>query len=104
MNTLIQEGGQGSQRINDTANYDFSGRPVGQIEILEDSTAFETVNMQTKNMTSLAWQASQQMVGTGLSPSFGSSHSKGEYISGIFDQQRFTWIKLSAGSIRVYFA
>ncbi len=103
MSTLIQEGGQGSQRINDTALHNFPNKPIGQIEILEDGTGFTTVNMQTKNTSTLAWAASAQIAGTATAPSFGTSHNKGEFITGIINQQRFTAIQLSAGSIRVYF-
>ena len=102
-NTLIQEGGQGSERINDTALHNFPNNPIGQIEILEDGTGFTTVNMQTKNTTTLAFGVSAQIAGTTTAPSFGTSHQKGEFITGIFDEQRFTAIQLSAGSIRVYF-
>ena len=102
-NTLIQEGGQGSIDITDTALHDFSATPIGQIEVLEDSTDFETVNMQTRNMTTLAWSVSAQIAGTGTAPGFSTGHPKGEYITGRNDQQRFTAIKLSAGRVRCYF-
>lgn len=103
MSTLIQEGGQGSERISDTALHNFPTNPIGQIEILEDGTGFTTVNMQTKNTTTLEWSVSAQIAGTATAPTFGTAHKKGEFITGIFDQQRFTAIQLSAGSVRIYF-
>ena len=103
-NSLIPEGGQGSMRIDDTATHDLSATPVAQVEILEDNTGFDTVNMQTRDLSTLAWQASAQIAGTDTPPTFGTNHLKGEYISGINDTQRFTAIKLSGGSVRVYFA
>ena len=102
-NTLIQEGGQGSERINDTALHNFPNKPIGQIEVLEDGTGFTTVNMQTKNATTLAFGVSAQIAGTTTVPTFGTNHQKGEFITGISGFQRFTAIQLSAGSIRVYF-
>jgi len=102
-NTLIQEGGQGSDRINDTALHLFTTTRVGQVEILEDGTGFTTVNMQTKNATTLAFQASAQIAGSGNAPNFGTNHQKGEYIALQSDFQRITAIQLSAGSVRVYF-
>ena len=106
-NTLIQEGGQGSDRITDTALHDYSATPIGVVEILEDDTDFDTVNMQTRDNATpedtQAWQASVQIAGTATAPGFGTGHKKGEFISGIFDTQRFIAIKLSAGSCRGYF-
>jgi len=102
-NTLIQEGGQGSQRIDDTALHIFTNNPVGQVEILEDSTGFTTVNMQTKNATTLLFGVSEQIAGTTTNPTFGANHQKGEYITGVSGFQRFTAIRLSGGSVRVYF-
>lgn len=102
-NSLIQEGGQGSIDITDTALHNFPNTPIGQVEVLEDGTDFETVNMQTKNMTTLAWSVSAQIAGTGTAPGFDTGHPKGEFITGRNDQQRFTAIKLSAGRVRVYF-
>lgn len=100
MNTLIQEGGQGSGRITDTALH--ADLLVGQVEILEDDTDFEVVNMQTKDATTLAWSVSATIAGTGIEPHFGTGHRKGEYIAGISGFQRIVAIKLSAGSIRYY--
>ena len=101
--TLRQEGGQGSQEITDTALHNFPDTPIGQVEVLEDGTDFDTVNMQTRNMVNLAWSVSAQIAGTGVAPGFSTGHPKGEYITGRNDQQRFTAIKLSAGRVRVYF-
>ncbi len=102
-NTLIQEGGQGSDRIDDAVFHDFTNTPVGQIEVLEDGTGFTTVLLQTKNPTTLAYGVGQQVAGSGNAPGFGSNHQKGEYIPLVFDFERVTGITLSAGSIRVYF-
>lgn len=102
-NTLIQEGGQGSIDITDTALHDFSATPVGQIEILEDSTGFDTVNMETRDVNTLLWSVSAQIAGTGTAPGFSTGHPKGEYITGINDRQRFVAIKLNAGRVRCYF-
>ena len=103
MSTFIQEGGQGSERINDVALHTFPNNPIGQVEILEDGTDFVTVSMQTKNPTTLQWSVGAQIAGTGTAPTFDTGHQKGEYITGVFDHQRFTAIRLNAGSIRVYF-
>lgn len=103
-NTLITEGGQGSIEITDTALHDFTSTPIGQIQVLEDSTGFTTVNMETRNDTTLAWSVSQQIAGTSIAPGFSTGHPKGEYITGKFDKQRFTAIQLSGGRIRVYFS
>jgi len=102
-NSMIIEGGQGSDRINDLALHDFSTTPVGQVEILEDGTGFTTVNMQTKDVNTLEYGVSAQIAGSGNAPNFGTSHQKGEYISLQYDRQRITAIRLSAGSVRVYF-
>lgn len=102
-NTLIQEGGQGSDRIDDTVFHDFTSTPVGQIEVLEDGTGFTTVQLQTKDSNTLAFGVDQQVAGTGNPPGLGASHQKGEYISLVADFERITGITLSAGSVRVYF-
>lgn len=103
MNTLILEGGQGSDRIDDTVFHDFTSTPVGQIEVLEDGTGFTTVQLQTKNIPTLNFGADQQVAGTSNAPGLGSNHQKGEYISLVAGSERITGITLSAGSIRVYF-
>ncbi len=102
-NTLILEGGQGSDRITDAVFHDFTNTPVGQVEILEDGTGFTTVQLQTKDANTLAYGVDQQVAGTGNSPGFGSNHEKGEYISLVSDFERVTGITLSMGKIRVYF-
>ncbi len=102
-NTLILEGGQGSTTINDAVFHDLTSTPVGQIEVLEDSTDFTTVQLQTKDASTLAFGVAQQVAGVGTLPSFTTGHKKGEYISLRSDFERITGIALSEGSIRVYF-
>lgn len=103
-NTLISVGGQGSIDITDTALHDFSSTPVGQIEVLEDSTGFSTVNMETRDDSTLAWGVSDQIAGTGTAPGFSTGHPKGEYITGVYDKQRFVAVQLSGGRVRCYFS
>lgn len=102
-NTLILEGGQGSDRITDAVFHDLTNTPVGQIEILEDGTGFTTVQLQTKDAGTLLFGVDQQVAGTGNVPGFGSNHQKGEYISLVADFERITGITLGSGSIRIYF-
>ena len=102
-NTLIQEGGQGSDRIDDAIYHNLATTPVGWVEILEDDTDFVTVHMQTKNVNTLQWGVSAQIAGTGTPPNFGTGHVKGEFISTLVEFQRIAGIALSAGSIRIYF-
>lgn len=102
-NSLILEGGQGSNTITDTVFHDFTLTPVGQVEVLDDTTTFVTVQMQTKDSSTLLYGVDQQVAGTGNPPGFGSVHKKGEYISLVSDFERITGITLGAGSVRVYF-
>jgi len=103
-NTLITEGGQGSIDITDTALHDFSSTPIGQIVVLEDSTGFSTVNMETRDDNTLAWGVSDQIAGTGTAPGFSTGHPKGEYITGVYNKQRFVAVQLSGGRVRCYFS
>ncbi|KKN74677.1 hypothetical protein LCGC14_0388790 [marine sediment metagenome] len=102
-NSLILEGGQGSNTITDAVFHDLTLTPVGQVEVLEDSTTFVTVQMQTKDPDTLLFGVDEQVAGTGNPPGFGSVHKKGEYISLKSDFERVTGITLGAGSVRVYF-
>lgn len=108
MADLITGGAQGSERINDIIYHNLSTTPVAQVEILEDDTDFVTVHMQTRDNATpentQAWGVSQQIAGTTTPPIFGTGHVKGEFISTLIDTQRITGIRLSAGSIRIYFA
>lgn len=80
-----------------------TGLDVDTIEILEDGTGFDTVNMQTKDSGTLEFQASAEMVSGGGSPTFESSgHNKGELIEMRYNEQRVIAIKLNSGSIRAY--
>jgi hypothetical protein len=98
-NTLRETGGQGSGRIVDAVPV--SGLDVDMVEILEDDTDFDTVQMQTKDSNGL-WGVDVQIAGTTTEPHFGTGHVKGEFISMVYDNQRITHIKLGAGSIRYY--
>lgn len=96
---------QGGTKFNDTALH--TGGDWDIVEVLEDSTGFTTVNMQTKDTTggspTLAWAASVQMVGTTNAPLFETTgHSKGELIRMRYNEQRVTAIQLLTGSVRVY--
>jgi len=92
---------QGGTKFNDTALH--TGLDVDIIEVLEDSTGFTTVNMQTKTTDTLAWAASAQMVGTGNAPLFETTgHNKGELIEMRYNEQRVVAIQLLTGSVRVY--
>lgn len=103
MNTLILEGGQGSNTITDTVFHDFTSTPVGQVEVLDDATTFTTVQLQTKDADTLAFSVDEQVAGSGDPPGFGSTHKKGEYISMKSGFERVTGITLGGGSVRVYF-
>lgn len=92
---------QSGIKISDTALH--TGLDVDIVEILEDGTGFDTVNMQTKDTSTLEFQASAEMVSGGGSPTFQSSgHVKGELIQMRYDKQRVIAIKLNAGSVRTY--
>lgn len=102
-NSLILEGGQGSTTINDTVFHDLTTTPVGQIEVLEDSTDFTTVQLQTKDPNTLAFGVDEQVAGVGTLPSFTTGHRAGEYISLRAGFERITGIALASGRVRVYF-
>ena len=92
---------QGGIKISDTALH--TGLDVDIVEVLEDSTGFTTVNMQTKSTTTLQFGVSQQMVGTGNEPTFETTgHNKGELIKMRYNEQRVTAIQLLTGSVRIY--
>ena len=92
---------QGGIKISDTALH--SDLDVDTIEILEDSTAFDTANMETKQHPSGAWAAAVEMVSAGGEPTFdAASYDKGELIRMKSMEQRVIAIQLSAGSIRAY--
>lgn len=92
---------QGGIKINDTALH--TGGDWDIVEVLEDSTGFTTVNMETKDSTTLLFAASVQMVGTTNAPIFETTnHSKGELIRMRYNEQRVTAIQLLTGSVRVY--
>lgn len=92
---------QGGIKIANTALV--TGLDVDIVEVLEDGTGFDTVNMQTKDTSTLEFQASVEMVSSGGSPTFQSSgHNKGELIQMRYNEQRVTAIKLNAGSVRAY--
>lgn len=92
---------QGGDEISDTALHTDIDADI--VEVLEDSTGFDTVNMQTKNSTTLLYEASVEMVSNGGAPGFNSSgHQKGELIKMRYNEERVIAIKLNAGSIRWY--
>jgi len=99
-NTLRATAGKGGGRITDTALH--TGLDIDQIVILEDSTGFTTVNMQTRNDSTLEWGTSQQIAGTTTEPHLGTGHKAQEYIALEFNEQRIVAIQLSGGSIRYY--
>lgn len=103
-NTVRETCGQGSLRINDTVFHDLTETPIDQIEILEDSTDFTTVQLQTKDPSTLLYGVDQQIAGTGIAPNLDTGHGKGEFISLKSDFQRITGITLASGSITVCFA
>lgn len=102
MNTLIVEGGRGSNRIIDTTVH--ANLSVGQIEILED-TEFESVFKQTSTDQGNTWSVGVEIVASGDDPGVGPGHKAGEYISLITlggTIERISQIKLASGSIRYY--
>ena len=97
-NTLILEGGQGSDRINDTALH--TNLSVGQIEILED-TEFAQAFKQTLQPNG-TFSVGVEIVAGGQSPGLGAGHKAGEYISMISGEEKITQIQLVSGNIRTY--
>lgn len=97
-NTLILEGGQGSDRISDTAVH--SNLSVGQIEILED-TVFGEAFIQTLQKDG-TFSVGVNVVGTTDPPGLGGGHKAGEYISLVSGQERLSQIRLISGAIRTY--
>lgn len=92
---------QGGIKISDTALH--TDLDVDTVEVLEDSTGFDTANMETKDDTTLEFQASVEMVSTGGEPTFNATgHVKGELIRMRYDRQRIIAIKLNGGSVRCY--
>lgn len=92
---------RGGILIEDTALH--TGLDVDTIEILEDSTGFDTVNMQTKDGTTLLFAASVEMVSSGEAPNFNATgHVKSELIEMEYNEQRVIAIKLNGGRIRAY--
>lgn len=92
---------RGGIKIEDTALH--TGLDVDTIEILEDSTGFDTVNMQTKTTDTLLFAASAEMVSSGGEPNFNATgHVKGELIEMQYNEQRVIAIKLNGGSVRAY--
>lgn len=93
---------QGTDKFDDLLLH--SGLDVIYVEILEDDTIFTTVQMQTKNGTTLQFGVDAQIAGTGTAPNFSNNaadpHPKGELIA-MSNIQRVTAIRLGAGSCRV---
>ena len=102
-NSLILEGGQGSTTITDTVFHDLTATPVGQIEILEDSTDFTTVQLQTKDPDTLLFGVDLHVPRIIKIHSFTTGHKAGEYISLVNDFERITGIALASGRVRIYF-
>lgn len=102
-NTIRETCGQGSLRIEDTNFHDLTLTPIDQIEILEDGTGFTTVQLQTKDGSTLLYGVDQQIAGTGQAPNLSTGHVKGEFISLKTGFERITGITLSSGSITVCF-
>lgn len=102
-NTIRETCGQGSLRIDDTDFHDLTETPIDQIEILEDGTDFTTVQLQTKDTSTLSYGVDQQIAGTGIAPNFSTGHGKGEFMSVKSNFERITGIQLASGSITVCF-
>ena len=97
MNTLILEGGQGTNRITDTSVHNIE---AAQIVVLEDSTEFGAVFISTLQADGTF--GNPTLLAAGVAPGLGAGHQKGEYISLVSGEQIFSQITLVSGSIRYY--